>query len=138
MSQSPFFCVSGIWRFLQNLKRNSGVDSEFQETPRSLYIFFNLVLQSFWDQIFSPLHQELNKHPLQAISCLKRALWVSPLNWKTLFNLGLAHLATSQPASAFNFICAAVNLRPDVPDCFAALGCKYCRYLQLNTLNLIS
>ncbi|XP_023309913.1 Bardet-Biedl syndrome 4 protein homolog [Anoplophora glabripennis] len=59
---------------------------------------------------------------IAAISCLKRALWVSPLNWKTLFNLGLAHLATSQPASAFNFICAAVNLRPDVADCFAVLA----------------
>ncbi|KAG5885942.1 hypothetical protein JTB14_018396 [Gonioctena quinquepunctata] len=57
-----------------------------------------------------------------AISCLKRALWVQPLNWRILFNLGLAHLATLQPASAFNFACAAVNLRPDVPDCFAVLG----------------
>ncbi|CAG9820961.1 unnamed protein product [Phaedon cochleariae] len=57
-----------------------------------------------------------------AISCLKRALWVQPLNWRTLFNLGLAHLATLQPASAFNFACAAVNLRSDVADCFAVLG----------------
>ncbi|KAJ8979160.1 hypothetical protein NQ317_006352 [Molorchus minor] len=48
---------------------------------------------------------------------------VSPVNWRTLFNLGLAHLATSQPASAFNFICAAVGFRSDVADCIAVLGC---------------
>ncbi|CAH0552064.1 unnamed protein product [Brassicogethes aeneus] len=58
-----------------------------------------------------------------AISCLKRALWISPLNWKVLFNLGLVHLATQQPTSAFNFVCAAVNLRPDIADSFAVLGC---------------
>ncbi|EFA07311.1 Bardet-Biedl syndrome 4 protein homolog-like Protein [Tribolium castaneum] len=58
-----------------------------------------------------------------AISCLKRALWISPTNWRVLFNLGLVHLATYQPASAFNFLCAAVNLRPDVPHSFTGLGC---------------
>ncbi|CAG9863985.1 unnamed protein product [Phyllotreta striolata] len=57
-----------------------------------------------------------------AISCLKRALWLEPLNWKVLFNLGLCHLATVQPASAFNYSCAAVNLRPDLADPFTVLG----------------
>nr|CAI5864793.1 unnamed protein product [Callosobruchus analis] len=57
-----------------------------------------------------------------AISCLKKALWAQPLNWRILYNLSLAHLATKQPASAFNYACAAVNLRPDVADCFALLG----------------
>ncbi|ENN79463.1 hypothetical protein YQE_04107, partial [Dendroctonus ponderosae] len=59
---------------------------------------------------------------IAAISCLKRGLWISPLNWKILYNLALVHLATNQPASGFNFACAAVNLRPDVGDCFALLG----------------
>lgn len=85
----------------------------------------------FQAPIFYP-SRVINKHTFQAISCLKRALWVSPLNWKTLFNLGLAHLATSQPASAFNFICAAVNLRSDDPDCFAVLACEYCRFVFCN------
>ncbi|XP_056640273.1 Bardet-Biedl syndrome 4 protein [Diorhabda sublineata] len=57
-----------------------------------------------------------------AISCLKRALWLDPLNWRVLFNLGLCHLATIQPASAFNYACAAVNLRPDIADSFTILG----------------
>ncbi|KAF2888119.1 hypothetical protein ILUMI_18054, partial [Ignelater luminosus] len=60
---------------------------------------------------------------LLAVSCLKRALWLSPLNWRVLLNLGLVHLSTLQPASAFNFLCAAVNLRPDVGLSFMALGC---------------
>ncbi|KAF5272417.1 hypothetical protein FQA39_LY07885 [Lamprigera yunnana] len=58
-----------------------------------------------------------------AVSCLKRALWFAPLNWKVLLNLGLVHLTTNQSASAFNFLCAAVNLRPDLGLPYAALGC---------------
>ncbi|CAH2015390.1 unnamed protein product [Acanthoscelides obtectus] len=57
-----------------------------------------------------------------AISCLKKALWAQPLNWRILYNLSMAHLATKQPASAFNYACAAVNLRPNVADCFALLA----------------
>ncbi|XP_066157779.1 Bardet-Biedl syndrome 4 protein-like isoform X2 [Euwallacea fornicatus] len=59
---------------------------------------------------------------IAAVSCLKRGLWLAPLNWKLLYNLGLVHLATGQPASGFNFACAAVNLRPDLGECFALLG----------------
>lgn len=61
---------------------------------------------------------------LQAISCLKRALWLSPVNWRVLHNLGIVHLSTLQPASAFNFLCAAVNLRSDIGSSFLALGCE--------------
>lgn len=61
---------------------------------------------------------------IAAVSCLKRALWFCPLNWKVLFNLGLVHLSTQQPASAFNFLCAAVNLRPDIANSFMILGCS--------------
>lgn len=60
----------------------------------------------------------------QAITCLKRALWLSPLNARILLNLGMVHLSTQQPASAFNFLCAAVNLRPDAAVAFILLGCK--------------
>ncbi|XP_050297667.1 Bardet-Biedl syndrome 4 protein homolog [Anthonomus grandis grandis] len=60
---------------------------------------------------------------IAAISCLKRGLWISPLNWKLLYNLALVHLSTNQAASGFNFACAAVNLRPNVGECFGLLGC---------------
>ena len=33
---------------------------------------------------------------LQAISCLKRASYLAPLEWKILYNLGLVHLAQQQ------------------------------------------
>ncbi|XP_017775178.1 PREDICTED: Bardet-Biedl syndrome 4 protein homolog [Nicrophorus vespilloides] len=66
---------------------------------------------------------------IAAVTCLKRALWLSPMNWKVLLNLGLLHLATSQPASAFNFLCSAVNLRPDLGLPFMILACAL---LELN------
>ncbi|XP_063905055.1 Bardet-Biedl syndrome 4 protein [Zophobas morio] len=76
---------------------------------------------ALWNNIGMCFHSK-QKH-IAAISCLKRALWLSPTNWRVLFNLGLVHLATYQAASAFNFLCAAVNLRPDVPHSFTSLGC---------------
>jgi tetratricopeptide (TPR) repeat protein len=49
---------------------------------------------------------------IAAISCLKRALYLAPFEWLTSYNLGLAHLATGQDASAFHHLSTAVNLRP--------------------------
>ena len=49
---------------------------------------------------------------LQAISCLKRATYLAPFEWKILYNLGLVHLTMQQYASAFHFLRAASNLQP--------------------------
>ncbi|XP_039277354.1 Bardet-Biedl syndrome 4 protein [Nilaparvata lugens] len=45
-----------------------------------------------------------------AISCLKRANYLAPLDWKTLYNLGLVHIHSKQYASAFNFLSASIKL----------------------------
>uniref|UniRef100_A0A8C5QKW4 Bardet-Biedl syndrome 4 n=1 Tax=Leptobrachium leishanense TaxID=445787 RepID=A0A8C5QKW4_9ANUR len=45
-----------------------------------------------------------------AISCLKRALYLSPFDWRVLYNLGLVHLSMQQYASAFHFLSAAISL----------------------------
>jgi Bardet-Biedl syndrome 4 protein len=47
-----------------------------------------------------------------AISCLKRANYLCPLDWKILFNLGIVYAAMSQFASAYNFMSSALNLNP--------------------------
>ncbi len=49
---------------------------------------------------------------MQAISCLKRANYLAPFEWKILYNLGLVHLCMEQYASAFHFLRAAISLRP--------------------------
>ena len=49
---------------------------------------------------------------LQAISCLKRAIYLAPLEWKVLYNLGLVHLHMEKYASAFHFLRAAVGYKP--------------------------
>ncbi|XP_043217717.1 Bardet-Biedl syndrome 4 protein-like isoform X2 [Amphibalanus amphitrite] len=53
------------------------------------------------------------KKYVATISCLKRANYLSPFDWKVLYNLSLVHLTMQQYASAFQFASAAVNLRPD-------------------------
>ena len=58
----------------------------------------------------------------QAISCLKRAHYMSPFDWKVLYNLGLVHLTMQQYASAFHFLSAAINLNPRMGDLYMLLA----------------
>jgi len=57
-----------------------------------------------------------------AISCLKRALFLAPLEWKILYNLGLVHLSMQQYASAFHFLSAAINVKPTYGEMFMLLA----------------
>eukprot|EP00041_Stephanoeca_diplocostata_P015833 m.303998 g.303998 ORF g.303998 m.303998 type:complete len:458 (+) comp20171_c1_seq1:348-1721(+) len=57
-----------------------------------------------------------------AISCLKHAAYLNPFEWKTQFNLGLAHMKVRQYASAFQFLSAASNFEPDFADTYMLLG----------------
>uniref|UniRef100_A0A914D8K3 Bardet-Biedl syndrome 4 protein n=1 Tax=Acrobeloides nanus TaxID=290746 RepID=A0A914D8K3_9BILA len=50
-----------------------------------------------------------------AIGCLKKANYLSPLDWKVLYNLAVVHYAMQQYASAYHFIAAALNLQPSNP-----------------------
>ncbi|XP_053721883.1 Bardet-Biedl syndrome 4 protein [Synchiropus splendidus] len=62
------------------------------------------------------------KKYVAAISCLKRAHYLSPFDWKVLYNLGLVHLTMQQYASAFHFLRAAVNLHPRMGDLYMLLA----------------
>uniref|UniRef100_A0A182Q011 Uncharacterized protein n=1 Tax=Anopheles farauti TaxID=69004 RepID=A0A182Q011_9DIPT len=59
---------------------------------------------------------------LQAISCLKKAAWVSPLNFNALYNLGLVLVTAQQYVSAFQTLAAAISLRPENAECYMLLG----------------
>ncbi|XP_045191416.2 Bardet-Biedl syndrome 4 protein-like isoform X2 [Mercenaria mercenaria] len=62
------------------------------------------------------------KKYVAAISCLKRANYLAPFDWKILYNLGLVHLTMQQYASAFHFLSAAINLRPKMAQLFMLLA----------------
>ena len=57
-----------------------------------------------------------------AISCLKRANYLEPCNWRILYNLGLVHLTMQQFASAFHFLSASINLNPTRGQTFGLLA----------------
>ncbi|XP_055533094.1 Bardet-Biedl syndrome 4 protein homolog isoform X2 [Wyeomyia smithii] len=59
---------------------------------------------------------------LQAISCLKKAVWGAPLNFNALYNLGLILVTAQQYVSAFQTLAAAICLRLDNADCYMLLG----------------
>lgn len=60
----------------------------------------------------------------QAISCLKKAIWIEPINFNCLFNLGLVYLTAQQFASAFHTLAAAACIRLDNAECYMLLGSK--------------
>ncbi|KAK7114783.1 BBSome complex member BBS4-like isoform X2 [Littorina saxatilis] len=62
------------------------------------------------------------KKYVAAISCLKRANYLAPFDWKILYNLGLVHLTMQQYASSFHFLSAAINLRPKMGPLYMLLG----------------
>ncbi|GFO42972.1 Bardet-Biedl syndrome 4 protein-like, partial [Plakobranchus ocellatus] len=62
------------------------------------------------------------KKYVAAISCLKRANYLAPFDWKILYNLGLVHLTTGQYASAFHFLSAAINLKSDLAQLYMLLA----------------
>jgi len=59
---------------------------------------------------------------LKAISCLKRANYLAPFDWKILYNLGLVHLTMQQYASAFHFLSAAINFQPKMGELYMLLA----------------
>uniref|UniRef100_A0A8C2EXL9 Bardet-Biedl syndrome 4 n=1 Tax=Cyprinus carpio TaxID=7962 RepID=A0A8C2EXL9_CYPCA len=68
------------------------------------------------------------------ISCLKRANYLSPFDWKILYNLGLVHLTMQQYASAFHFLSATINLRPRMSELYMLLAAKYHKNYYANSL----
>jgi Bardet-Biedl syndrome 4 protein len=62
-----------------------------------------------------------------AVSCLKRAAYLSQLDWRIAYNLALVHHALQQPASAFHFISSAINLQPNSAALFTTLGGMACK-----------
>lgn len=58
----------------------------------------------------------------QAISCLKKALWLCPLNFNVLYNLGVVLMTAQQFASAFQCFVSAVSVRPESAESFMMLA----------------
>ncbi|VDK48383.1 unnamed protein product [Gongylonema pulchrum] len=57
-----------------------------------------------------------------AISCLKKANYLCPLEWKICYNLGLVHNAMQQHASAYHFLSSAINLNTRSAIAYMALA----------------
>lgn len=57
-----------------------------------------------------------------AISCLKRAVYLSPFEWIISYNLGIVNLSIGQFASAFHYFSAAINLHPQYSRAYMYLA----------------
>lgn len=79
------------------------------------------IIKFFTSQRSQPLTPPSSLIP-QAFSCLKRAHYLSPFDWKVLYNLGLVHLTMQQYASAFHFLSAAINLNPRMGELYMLLA----------------
>ncbi|CAG0922808.1 unnamed protein product, partial [Notodromas monacha] len=93
-------------------------------TPESAPLWNNIAMAFYGKNKF-----------VAAISCLKRAHYLNPIDWKVLWNLGLVHLTMHQYATAFNFLSAAGNLRPNRGNIFSLLGGRKGNAVTLTRLN---
>ncbi|CAO1324169.1 unnamed protein product [Diamesa tonsa] len=59
---------------------------------------------------------------IASISCLKKSLWLSPLNFNVLYNMGIVLMTAKQFASSFQCFVSAVSLRPDSAECYMLLA----------------
>lgn len=57
-----------------------------------------------------------------AIACLKRALYLAPFEWIIACNLGIVYLSSEQYASAFHYLSASINLKPDYASTYMYLA----------------
>lgn len=57
-----------------------------------------------------------------AISCLKRAVYLSPFEWIISYNLGIVNLSIGQYASAFHYFSTAINLHPQYSRAYMYLA----------------
>uniref|UniRef100_A0A8C1A599 Bardet-Biedl syndrome 4 n=1 Tax=Cyprinus carpio carpio TaxID=630221 RepID=A0A8C1A599_CYPCA len=71
-----------------------------------------------------------------SVSSRLRALskYLSPFDWKILYNLGLVHLTMQQYASAFQLLSAAINLQPRMSELYMLLAAKYHKNYYANSL----
>lgn len=77
------------------------------QTPNSPQLWNNIGMCFFGKQRY-----------IAAIACLKKALYLGPFEWVISYNLGLVHLHTEQAASAFHYLSASINLKPDFPHSY--------------------
>lgn len=77
-----------------------------------------------WFRSF-PYQSSLLVSSRQAISCLKKALWLCPLNFNVLYNLGVVLMTAHQFASAFQCFVSAVSIRADDAESFMMLASRW-------------
>ena len=82
-----------------------------QQTPNSAQLWNNVGMAFFGKQNY-----------IAAISCLRRALYLAPFEWIIPYNLGLVFLHTEQYASAFHYLSASINFKPDFASSYIYLG----------------
>lgn len=70
----------------------------------------------------------------KAISCLKKALWLCPLNFNVLYNLGVVLMTAQQFASAFQCFVSAVSVRPESAESFMMLASEFKLVCLINSI----
>jgi Bardet-Biedl syndrome 4 protein len=91
------------------------------QTPNSAQLWNNIGMCFFGKQKY-----------IAAIACLKRALYLDPFEWIIAYNLGLVHLNTGQNASAFHYLSASINLKPDFASAYMYLGAALSRLQDID------
>ncbi|XP_037895767.1 Bardet-Biedl syndrome 4 protein homolog [Glossina fuscipes] len=111
-------CLRGLMAFGAILQSRNDVDAALVKYKESAALQSNI--PELWNNIGLCFFKK--EKFIVAISSLRKAIWLSPLNYNSLYNLSLIYISAQQYASAFHTLAAAINLRQDNAECFMLLG----------------
>ena len=73
-----------------------------------------------------------------AAACLKRALYLSPLEWIISYDLGLVYLSSEQYATSFEYLRASINLKPDFAPSFMCVSIRFVLVLFFVSIRFVA
>ncbi|XP_073846172.1 Bardet-Biedl syndrome 4 [Musca autumnalis] len=111
-------CLRGLMAFGAILQSRNDIDTALGKYKEIAAIQSDIA--ELWNNIGLCFFKK--QKLIVGISSLRKAIWLSPLNYNALYNLSLIYITAQQYASAFHTLAAAINLRKDNADCYMLLG----------------
>uniref|UniRef100_A0A1I8Q8A9 Uncharacterized protein n=1 Tax=Stomoxys calcitrans TaxID=35570 RepID=A0A1I8Q8A9_STOCA len=111
-------CLRGLMAFAAILQSRNDIDAALGKYKEIAAIEPDIA--ELWNNIGLCFFKK--QKLIVGISSLRKAIWLSPLNYNALYNLSLIYITAQQYASAFHTLAAAINLRKDNADCYMLLG----------------
>ncbi|KAL5288073.1 BBS4 family protein [Megaselia abdita] len=112
-------CPLGLLAFGAILQSRGDVDGALAKY-KQIHGCDNVETSELWNNVGLCFFKK--KKNFVAISCLRKSVWLAPLNYNALYNMSLIYITAKQYASGFHTLAAAISLRKESAECYMLLG----------------